>query len=74
MRNTPSRLIKIRKKQESNDLYAAYEDGHIAIFDLNRKKLQQSIPLYKKMPVIDFSVVEDCVVACTHTEITIHNI
>lgn len=73
-RNTSSRLIKIRKKESSTDLYAAYEDGQVFVFDLSKSKVSRGIPLYKKMPVIDFSLADDCIVASTHTELTIHNI
>lgn len=44
------------------------------LFDLTKKKINRGISMYKKMPVIDFAVVDDCIVSCTHTELTIHNI
>jgi hypothetical protein len=66
-RNTASRLIKIRKKEDSTDLYAAYEDGQVILFDLSKKKVNRGIPLYKKMPVIDFTIADDCIVSSTHT-------
>jgi len=62
-RNTTSRLIKIRKKEDTMDLYAAYEDGQVFVFDLSKRKVSRGIPVYKQMPVVDFAVVDDCIVS-----------
>ena len=56
-----------------NFIFAGYTDGKVGIFDLRRKKYHQTIHLYQSGEVIDIEMVDDNIVTCTHTEVTLYN-
>lgn len=67
-------LVTITKVSSRDHLYCGYTNGTVKVFSTNNGNTLEKINLYQNGEVIDLKIIDSNIVACTHSEVTVHNL